>query len=85
MNTAIQEALEIIQLAREGEIDNDLRSIRYRIEKLLEKEKQQIIDSHVECVKRGTEKEGDTIFTKEDEKIVMEDIETYYNETYKQP
>jgi len=47
-NTAIKEALEIIRLAREGEIDNDLRSIRYRIEQLLELEKQQIIDAWVD-------------------------------------
>ena len=46
--TAMQEALEIIQLAREGEIDNDLRSIRHRLEKLLKLEKQQIIDTYNE-------------------------------------
>lgn len=46
MKTAIQEAIEIIQLAREGEIDTDFRSIKYRIEQLLEKEKQQIMSAY---------------------------------------
>jgi len=32
---ALRECLEIIRLAREGEIDGDLRSIRSRIEDLI--------------------------------------------------
>jgi len=48
MKTAIDQVLEIIQLARECEIDNDLRSIRHRVEQLKPVFKQQIIDAFQE-------------------------------------
>lgn len=45
-------------------------------------ERDSIIESHVECVRQGTERENDTIFTKEDEAIVRRDITDYYTQTY---
>jgi hypothetical protein len=47
--TPIQDVLDIIELAREGEIDSDLRSIRYRVEQLLGKEKDFL--AHTKAVK----------------------------------
>jgi hypothetical protein len=48
-----------------------------------EMEKEQIIESVVNTVKIGTEKEGVLIFTNEDEILIRNESEQYYNETFK--
>jgi hypothetical protein len=50
---------------------------------LLKKEKEQIINSHVKCLMIGIEKEGKTKFTDTDEKLVKQDIENYFDKTFK--
>jgi hypothetical protein len=49
----------------------------------LKKEKEQIINSHVKCLMIGIEKEGKTKFTDTDEKLVKQDIENYFDKTFK--
>ena len=51
--------------------------------KAKEMEKQQIIESVVNTVKIGTEKEGVLFFTSEDEILIRNEAEQYYNETFK--
>ena len=87
--TAMQELKDrLVQMRNEAHINcleeykNAMNAAIVSVESLLEKEKQQIIDSHVECVKQGTERESETEFTEEDELIVRKDIENYYNQTY---
>jgi uncharacterized circularly permuted ATP-grasp superfamily protein len=60
----------------------DYEEMKLLFPELKENEREQIIDSHVECVKQGTERESETEFTEEDELIVRKDIENYYNQTY---
>ena len=52
-------------------------------EQAKEMEKQQIIESVVNTVKIGTEKEGVLFFTSEDEILIRNEAEQYYNETFK--
>ena len=74
MNTAMQDAIDYVQLAREGEAESDLRTIIYNLKNLLEKEKQQIIDAH----KSGREMEL-VVIDELNEKYSVD----YYNQTYK--
>lgn len=46
-------------------------------------EKEQIIDAVVNTVKIGTEKENVLLFTSEDEILIRNEAEQYYNETFK--
>jgi myosin-crossreactive antigen len=78
MNTVLQ---ELIDFAWENN-DRDVLVIIRHAEKLIEKERQQIIDAHVECVRHGTEMEAVTKFTANDEKIVRKDIEDYYDQKF---
>ena len=48
-----------------------------------EMEKEQIIESVVNTVKIGTEKEGVLFFTSEDEILIRNEAKQYYNETFK--
>lgn len=75
MQTVIDQVLEIIELAREGEIDNDLRSIKYRIEKLVPVFKQQLIDfGHAMQIVKSVDEDGINFAF---------DPEEYYRETFK--
>ena len=51
--------------------------------KAKEMEKEQIIDAVVNTVKIGTEKENVLLFTSEDEILIRNEAEQYYNETFK--
>ncbi len=72
--TAVQKVLEIIELAREGEIDNDLRSIRHRVEQLLELEYQQHFSTF-----------NESRLTHPMIGFKHETFETYFTDTYEQP
>jgi hypothetical protein len=54
-----------------------------QIEQAKEMEKEQIIESVVNTVKVGTEKEGVLLFTNEDEILIRNESEQYYKETFK--
>jgi len=65
-------------------VEMTLNSIITRIDtELLKMEKEQIIESVVNTVKIGTEKEGVLLFTSEDEILIRNEAEQYYNETFK--
>jgi len=74
--TALKEFIEDIL---SGKVIDTLANKNY----YLEKERTQIIDFHVNCVKEGTEREDGTKFSKKDEKLVRKDAEQYFNNTYK--
>lgn len=71
--TAMQQALDIIEQAREGEIDDDLRSIRHRIEKLLELERKHIVEAY------------DDGFTEADIPANHPTANDYFQSKYQQP
>jgi myosin-crossreactive antigen len=83
MNTVLKdlydELVELNKFTPTIHITDILRSIGHLY---LEKERQQIIDAHVECVRHGTEMEAVTKFTANDEKIVRKDIEDYYDQKF---
>ena len=53
------------------------------IKQAKEMEKEQIVEAVVNTVKIGTEKEGVLFFTSEDEILIRNEAEQYYNETFK--
>ncbi len=57
---------------------------RNKATELLEKEKTQIVESHIAIVKAGLLSEGNYSYSSEDERLIREQAETYFNETYKQ-
>ena len=67
--------------------DGTIISHHFIINKLVEQakkmEKEQIIESVVNTVKIGTEKEGVLLFTSEDEILIRNESEQYYNVTFK--
>ena len=50
---------------------------------LLTKEKNQIINSHLNCIIDGIEREGITKFTDRDRILVTKEIENYFDNTFK--
>jgi hypothetical protein len=74
-----QTAVEwLVQQLRNGKEFND-----ELIQQAKEMEKEQIIESVVNTVKIGTMKEGVLYFTYEDEILVRNEAEQYYNVTFK--
>jgi hypothetical protein len=86
--TAMQELIIILEgIAMDDELTASFKCgitlARYEAQELLKKEKEQIINSHVKCLMIGIQKEGKTKFTDEDKKLVKQDIENYFDETFK--
>ena len=83
MKTAIQEAIDFVNELN----DKDTSEFNYyhsaiieKLNELLEKEKEQIIDFHVMLMKHGLEQEGNV--TKWDYNLLKDEAEEYYNQTY---
>ena len=87
--TAMQEHIEwlkaTIEIAEEQSpiLVNALKLCLNDATHRLAMEKEQIIDAVVNTVKIGTEKENVLLFTSEDEIIIRNEAEDYYNETFK--
>lgn len=73
METIVQQVIGIIEMAREGEIDNDLRSIRHRVQQLATSEKQ----NHNLTWGKAVETVHGTSLPE------FNDFEDYFNNTYK--
>lgn len=83
MSTAVQEFALALMRAKAIKSSSTNDFIKAHAD-ALQMEKEQIIESVVNTVKIGTEKEGILIFTNEDEIAVKNHAEQYYNETYQQ-
>jgi len=79
--TALQELIEFLKETYTETIGEP--AIRKATE-LLETEKTQIVEAHVAITKAGLIYEENYTYTEDDERLIRQQAETYFNQTYKQ-